>query len=126
LWITENGYATNLGHDPGRQGSELRDTVEKVHAYSGTLGVTDYRYFNLRDNDSQGTGMFDTDGVLRDDYSPKPSFAALRDRIVADGVVQAAAPSPPRTVRRAHRRARARARHRVRRRARARRPRFTG
>jgi hypothetical protein len=83
IWITENGYATNLGHDEARQRSELRDTVDAVHALDRTLNVTDYRYFNLRDNKPNGTDLFDDVGLLRSDYGPKPAFAAYRDLIAA-------------------------------------------
>ncbi|UJA20808.1 hypothetical protein HJD18_11700 [Thermoleophilia bacterium SCSIO 60948] len=81
IWISENGYATNLGHTEERQAAEVGDTLEKVHALSRTLGVTDFRYFNLRDNESNGTDIFDQVGLLRPDYSRKPAFAVLRDAI---------------------------------------------
>jgi hypothetical protein len=81
VWITENGYATNLGHTESRQAAELEDTVDLVHRYSGTLGVTDYRYFNLRDNRPNGTDLFDNVGLLRSDYSPKPAFGVLKELI---------------------------------------------
>ena len=77
LWVTENGYATNLGRSEGRQKRELESTLEAVRAASGTLGVTDYRYFNLRDNDSAGADLFAAVGLLRDDYSHKPAFGVL-------------------------------------------------
>lgn len=78
LWITENGYATNLGHSEAQQAQDLASTVAAVHRYSGTLGVTDYRYFNLRDNRANGTDLFDDVGLVRADYSRKPSFRAFR------------------------------------------------
>jgi hypothetical protein len=83
IWITENGYATNLGHDEARQASDLRATVDAVHALDRTLNVSDYRYFNLRDNRPNGTDLFDDVGLLRSDYEPKPAFAAFRDLVAA-------------------------------------------
>lgn len=77
LWVTENGYATNLARSEARQERELGSTLAAVRAASGTLGVTDYRYFNLRDNDSAGSDLFAAVGLLRDDYSRKPAFAVL-------------------------------------------------
>jgi hypothetical protein len=74
VWVTEIGYATNLGHTEDRQQAELADTVDAIHELSGTLGVTDVRYFNLRDNRPDGTDLFDDIGLLRSDYSPKPAF----------------------------------------------------
>jgi hypothetical protein len=76
-WVSENGYATNLGRSEQAQVADLRSTLEAVHRWSGELGVTDYRYFNLRDNDSDGSDLFAAVGLLRDDYSRKPAFAAF-------------------------------------------------
>jgi hypothetical protein len=81
LWVTENGYATNLGRTEAQQAADLTSTVEAVHRWSGALGVTDYRYFNLRDNRTDGTNLFDAVGLLRDDYSEKPAFAGYRSLI---------------------------------------------
>jgi hypothetical protein len=78
LWVSENGYATNQGRDEQRQVADLDSTVRHVHRWSGALGVTDYRWFNLRDNRSDGSDMFDAVGLLRDDYSEKPAFASFR------------------------------------------------
>jgi hypothetical protein len=87
LWITENGYATNLGRSESDQDRALNSTLDAVYRYSGTLGVTDYRWFNLRDNDSAGTDLFAAVGLLRDDYTEKPAFGTYRgwiDRIGID------------------------------------------
>jgi hypothetical protein len=85
LWINENGYATNLGRTESQQVTDLGSTLDAVHRLSGTLGVTDYRYFNLRDNDSDGTDLFDAVGLLRDDYSEKPAFATYRSLVHSYG-----------------------------------------
>jgi hypothetical protein len=96
LWVTENGYATNLGRDEATQEANLRETVEAVRRWSGTLGVSEYRWFNLRDNRSDGTDLFDAVGLLRDDYSEKPAFTAFRDLLATHGAAaQPAAPTPP-------------------------------
>jgi len=81
LWITENGYATNLRRTEPDQDLALKATLDSVYRYSGALGVTDYRWFNLRDNDSAGTDLFAAVGLLRDDYSEKPAFATYRSYI---------------------------------------------
>ncbi len=85
LWVSENGYATNLARTEASQARDLQTTLDAVHAYSGTLGVSDYRYFNLRDNNSAGPDLFDAVGVLRDDYSQKPAFAVLHDAVSGYG-----------------------------------------
>jgi hypothetical protein len=85
LWVTENGYATNLGRSDATQEADLASTLEAVHAYSGQLDVTDYRYFNLRDNNSDGTDLFAAVGLLRDDHTRKPAFGVLREAIATHG-----------------------------------------
>jgi hypothetical protein len=83
LWVSENGYATNLGHSEDSQERDLESSVEAVALWSGALGITDYRWFNLRDNNSDGSDLFSAVGLLRDDYSRKPAFAAYRKAIRA-------------------------------------------
>jgi len=85
LWISENGYPTNLGRTEAGQDADLRSTMAAVHGSSGTLGITDYRWFNLRDNDSDGTDLFSAVGLLRDDHSRKPAYGALQEAVVALG-----------------------------------------
>ena len=41
LWVTENGYASNLGRTEASQEASLVETVEALHRWSGTLGVTE-------------------------------------------------------------------------------------
>ena len=62
IWVTEEGFATNLNRSLQRQVNDLTTTIESVHEYSGTLNVTDFRYFNLRDNNSDGGDIFDAVG----------------------------------------------------------------
>jgi hypothetical protein len=78
IWVTENGYPTR-GGAAGEQSQRdaLVEMVGAARSVARTYGVTDYRWFNLRDNYSDGTGMFDTDGLLRDDYTRKPSYGAF-------------------------------------------------
>jgi hypothetical protein len=85
IWVTENGYRTPGGQDEAGQADDIRSTISAVHGVSGTLGVTDYRYFNLRDNDSHGPDIFDSVGLLFDDYRPKQSFTTLHDAIATWG-----------------------------------------
>jgi hypothetical protein len=85
LWVSENGYPTNLGRTEESQQRDLESTIEAVALWSGSLGVTDYRWFNLRDNNSTGTDLFSAVGLLRDDYSRKPAYAAYRRAIKTYG-----------------------------------------
>jgi hypothetical protein len=89
IWITENGVPTGVLSE-AQQASALRQLVQAAHAYSRTFGITDYRWFNLRDSVSSGpetlSGLtFASDGLLRADYAPKPSFAEYRRSIAAVG-----------------------------------------
>ena len=76
IWVTENGYATRGGTGEDRQAADLAATVDALAARSGTLGVDDYVYFNLRDNRSTGTDLFDAVGLLFDDGREKRAFGA--------------------------------------------------
>ena len=100
VWVSENGYATNLGRTEADQTAALDSTVRAIHAYSGELGISDYRYFNLRDNNSSGTDLFAAVGLLRDDYSRKPAFGSYRDLVGAFGVPEAGRVVPRVVVRR--------------------------
>jgi hypothetical protein len=85
-WISENGYATNPGHGTeDSQVTDLQSTLDALSKWSGELGISDYRYFNLRDNDSDGSDLFAAVGLLRDDYSRKPAFATFGGAVAALG-----------------------------------------
>ena len=90
IWVTENGYQSGASNDDAGQAAALQDMVGSMVSVAGTYGVTDYRWFNLRDNQTGSSALFDTTGLLHDDYSKKPAFAALRELIAKDG---AAAPT---------------------------------
>jgi hypothetical protein len=78
IWVTENGFGSNSPqHSEAQQATALTGMVDAVRTVGGTYHVTDYRWFNLRDNDSSGSGTFDQDGLVRDDYSRKPSYRAF-------------------------------------------------
>ena len=55
--------------------------VDTVGNYGGSYNVTDYRWFNLRDNNSNGSGLFDKDGLMRDHDTRKPSFGVYQSLI---------------------------------------------
>ena len=52
--------------------------VRAVHDFRGRYGVTDYRWFNLRDGDSRSPMPFQHLGLMRSDYAPKPAFEEYR------------------------------------------------
>ena len=80
--VEENGWPTLL---PARgyeeQANRLRRMVWAVHDYRGTFGVSDYRWFNLRDADSAAPGLFQHFGLLESDYGAKPAFGVYRELV---------------------------------------------
>jgi hypothetical protein len=57
--------------------------VSTVDEFRGTYNVADYRWFDLRDHNTSSSNFQHHYGLLRDDYSPKPAFAAYRDLVHA-------------------------------------------
>jgi hypothetical protein len=119
IWLTENGVPTGVLSD-AEQAASLTQLVHAAYDYAGTFHVTDYRWFNLRDAVSSGpetlSGLtFASDGLLRSDYTRKPSFGDYRSLIASLG---SRAPRPakharkPRHGRRPRRHRRPRHRHR--------------
>jgi hypothetical protein len=77
--IEENGWPTlPPARGYAEQARRLRSMVRAVHDYRGTFGVTDYRWFNLRDADSSAAALFQHFGLLESDYDGKPAFRAYR------------------------------------------------
>jgi hypothetical protein len=52
-----------------------------VHRLAADLNVTHYMLFGLRDADSSKPDPFHQFGILRDDYTPKPAYAAFKSLI---------------------------------------------
>jgi hypothetical protein len=92
IHIEENGWPTGEGRSEARQVRAMRDMLGQVNRLRGTYGVTDYRWFDLRDHRTSSANLQHHYGVLRDDYAPKAGFAALRDLYA-----RLTAPRPPRS-----------------------------
>jgi hypothetical protein len=101
IWITETGVPSGGSGGETGQAAGLRELITAASELSGTFGITDLRWFNLRDSvtgspeDAVGPA-FASDGLLRDDYSAKPSFAAFRSMIATLGAREPAGRSVPR------------------------------
>jgi hypothetical protein len=80
--ITENGWPTGPDRPPDRQAIMLETIVRTIHDLRGTLNITHYEFFSLRDPGGDGPG-FREFGLLREDYSPKPAFETYR-RLIAE------------------------------------------
>jgi hypothetical protein len=86
IYIEENGYPTGSGRSEATQLEAQREMVGAVSDFRGTYNVSDYRWFNLRDADSSSSNFQQHYGLLHDDYSPKPAFAAYRQLVGALGL----------------------------------------
>jgi hypothetical protein len=85
LHFSESGYPTGSGRSEAMQQTVLGAAVETVVAARATYGVTDYRWFDLRDADTADSSFESHYGLTRDDYSPKPAFFTYRDLIARHG-----------------------------------------
>lgn len=86
IWITENGVPSG-NTSQSAQAAALRALVTAAYDYSGTYGITDYRWFNLRDSTDYGPQThvpltFSTDGLLLANYKRKEAFGVYR-RLIA-------------------------------------------
>jgi hypothetical protein len=72
LHITENGWATNAKRSEEKQKEVLEKTLLTILNISEQMRITHYEYFALRDADNSSDDL--QFGLLRDDYSMKPSF----------------------------------------------------
>lgn len=83
LHVSENGYPTGPGRTEAMQATAMRAAVSTVSAVRGIYNVSDYRWFDLRDNDSASTSFEDRYGLMNDDYTPKAAFAVYRDLVAS-------------------------------------------
>jgi hypothetical protein len=83
--IAENGFPTGPGRSGREQARVLAAMVRAVHSVRAAHGVTDYRWFDLRDSASADASLESRYGMTRDDYAPKPAFGTYRDLIARLG-----------------------------------------
>jgi hypothetical protein len=89
IWITENGVPTGVLSD-AQQAAALAQLVRATSDFARAFNITDYRWFNLRDSTSSTSAKlvgptFSSDGLVRADYSRKPSFGTYRGLIAKLG-----------------------------------------
>jgi hypothetical protein len=51
--------------------------IRAAHDFRGTYNVTDYRWFNLRDGDTNDPPVGQHYGLMRSDYTEKPAFGVV-------------------------------------------------
>jgi hypothetical protein len=85
IHVSENGWPTGPGRSASDQVTHLEAMVNATIEYAGDYNVTQYNWFDLRDSDSTGVDFEQHFGLLQDDYTPKPAFAAYRALIARYG-----------------------------------------
>jgi hypothetical protein len=101
LRIEETGYGTGPGRSEAVQAIATGAFARAAHRYRGTYNISDFRFFGLRDNNSEGPSFQQHFGLLRDDYSEKPAFEVFRRAIARYGAPPVSdTPSDPRDGRR--------------------------
>jgi hypothetical protein len=85
LHVSEAGYPTGPGRSARKQVRVLRAVARAVSEHRGAYGVTDFRWFDLRDADSASRSFEGQYGLVRDDYRPKPAFRSYRRLIAKHG-----------------------------------------
>jgi hypothetical protein len=78
IHFSESGYPTGPGRTAAMQRTVMDAAIRTVARYRETYGVTDLRWFDLRDADSSNASFESQYGLTRDDYSPKPAFFTFR------------------------------------------------
>jgi len=85
LHIAENGFPTGPERSEQLQARVLAAMVRGVGEISASYGVTDFRWFDLRDSSTSDSSIESRYGITRDDYSRKPAFATYRDLVARYG-----------------------------------------
>jgi hypothetical protein len=85
IHVEENGWPTGPGRSEAAQAAAMSSMIGAVDRFRGTYGVTDYRWFDLRDHNTSSANFQHHYGLLRDDYSPKPAFGLYRDLVAQLG-----------------------------------------
>ena len=85
ITVAETGYPTDADRSEATQAAVLQQTIASIESVRYKYGVTDLRWFSLRDANTASGQLENGYGLLRDDYTPKPAFAAYQQIIAAEG-----------------------------------------
>ena len=78
MHIGENGWPTTPARSYERQAAVLETVVRTVHEHRGSLNITHYEHFSLRDAETANPALGYQFGLLRDDYTPEARVRAVR------------------------------------------------
>jgi len=84
--VSECGWPAGPGRSEQDQAEVLATIVNTIAGLRGEVGITHWELFTLRDADTSSRDLFGHFGILRDDYTRKPAYDALRKLIHAHGV----------------------------------------
>ncbi|MTK63673.1 MAG: hypothetical protein F8N15_03885 [Methanobacterium sp.] len=85
--VTENGWPTgknpvaNIERSYERQTEVLEKVIRTIYNLRQEINISHYELFGLRDADSSKDDLFHQYGIMRDDYSPKPSYNTFKKLI---------------------------------------------
>jgi hypothetical protein len=85
ITVAETGYPTDAHRSEATQAAVLQQTIASVESVRLKYGVTDLRWFSLRDANTASGQLENGYGLLHDDYTPKPAFTAYQQIIAAEG-----------------------------------------
>ena len=85
ITVAETGYPTDAQRSEATQVDVLRQTIASVESVRIKYGVTDLRWFALRDANTASGQLENGYGLLRDDYTLKPAFTAYQQLIAVEG-----------------------------------------
>lgn len=86
ITVAETGWPTDPARSEQTQTAVLHSIIGAVQSVSGTYGVTDLRWFDLRDANTSSGQLENGYGLMHDDYSPKPAFSAYQQIIASSGL----------------------------------------
>jgi hypothetical protein len=90
LHVSEAGYPTGRGRSEAMQARVAEALVRAASDARGVYGVTDFRWFDLRDADSRSTSIEAHYGLTRDDGSHKLAFEVFRTLVARYGALPSA------------------------------------
>lgn len=85
ITVAETGYPTDPSRPDALQERVLAATVAATQRVRATYGVTDLRWFSLRDANTPSGQLENGYGLLRSDLSAKPAYWTYRRLIAAGG-----------------------------------------
>src|SRR5690606_40666003 len=85
VYITENGFPDKINVTESDQALAIETILDTILEVKTKYNIGMYSFFNLRDTNESKTGFGTNEslgfGLLRCDYSKKPSFNVFKEKI---------------------------------------------